>query len=68
MMLAVAKMATKHGVNAEISLDHAMCCGIGACYACVVKIKDSESSDNWKYARTCREGPAFNSDLIYFER
>jgi dihydroorotate dehydrogenase electron transfer subunit len=67
MMIAVAKMASQYGKNAELSMDHAMCCGVGACYACVVKIKDSESSNGWKYVRTCREGPVFSSDLIFFE-
>ena len=67
MMIAVAKMASQYGQKAELSLDHAMCCGVGACYACVIKIKDTESPDGWKYARTCREGPVFSSDLIFFE-
>jgi dihydroorotate dehydrogenase electron transfer subunit len=67
MMIAVAEMASHYGKKAELSLDHAMCCGVGACYACVVKIKDTEMPGSWKYARTCREGPVFSSDLIYSE-
>jgi dihydroorotate dehydrogenase electron transfer subunit len=67
MMIAVAKMASQYGKKVELSMDYAMCCGVGACYACVVKIKDMESSNGWKYARTCREGPVFSSDLIFFE-
>ena len=66
MMIAIAKMASQYDKKVELSLDHAMCCGVGACYACVVKIKDSETPDKgWKYARTCREGPVFSSDLIF---
>jgi len=64
MMIAIAKMASKYEINVELSLDHAMCCGIGACYACVVKVKDNDN-DSWKFARTCREGPVFSSDSIY---
>ena len=67
MMIAIAEMASLYGEKAELSLDHAMCCGVGACYACVVKVKDSGTPDGWKYARTCREGPVFSSDLIYTE-
>jgi len=67
MMIAVAKMASECGRKAELSLDHAMCCGVGACYACVMKIKDTENPNSWQYARTCREGPVFLSDMIYIE-
>ena len=65
MMYAIAKMALQYNETVELSLDHAMCCGVGGCYACVVKIKDSENSSGWKYARTCREGPVFSSDSVF---
>ena len=68
MMIAFAKMASQYGKNAELSMDHAMCCGVGACYACVVKVKDSESSSGWKYVRACKEGPVLSSDLIFLGR
>ena len=67
MMVAMAGLVEKHNTKAELSLDHAMCCGVGACYACVVKIKDSETQDGWKYVRTCREGPVFSSDLFFID-
>lgn len=58
MLEAVSGMVLARGLDAEISLDHAMCCGVGACFACVVKIK-ADNPDGWEYARTCREGPVF---------
>ena len=67
MMIAIAKMAEKHGKIAELSLDHAMCCGVGACYACVIKVKDPDNPASWKYMRTCREGPVFPSNTIFIE-
>ncbi len=67
MMKAMAGLVEKYNNKAELSLDHAMCCGVGACYACVVKIKAPETPDGWKYVRTCREGPVFSSDLFYLD-
>jgi dihydroorotate dehydrogenase electron transfer subunit len=67
MLMATGKMLLQHGLDGELSLDHLMCCGIGACYACVVKIKDDTRSDGWRYARTCKEGPVFNAKTIYYD-
>jgi dihydroorotate dehydrogenase electron transfer subunit len=64
MIMAVAAMLREHRLDGELSLDHRMCCGIGACYACVVKLRDEASPDGWRYARTCREGPVFPSAKI----
>jgi dihydroorotate dehydrogenase electron transfer subunit len=66
MLMAMGKMLLQNGLDGELSLDHLMCCGIGACYACVVKIKDDTRSDGWRYARTCKEGPVFNAKCIYY--
>ena len=65
MMLAMVRMATKYNQKLQLSFDHEMCCGIGACYACVIKVKDSETDNPWKYARTCKDGPVFYSDEIF---
>jgi dihydroorotate dehydrogenase electron transfer subunit len=64
MIMAVARMLRDHGLDGELSLDHRMCCGIGACYACVVKVRD-DSPDGWRYARTCKEGPVFPASRIH---
>lgn len=65
MLLALAKMLQDRGYgDAELSLDHLMCCGVGACFACVVKVK-ADNADNWRYARTCKEGPVFKAAEVY---
>lgn len=61
MLRAVAELVAKAGRDAEISLDHAMCCGVGACFACVVRIRQADAPDGWHYARTCSEGPVFRA-------
>lgn len=70
MLMAVGRMALSAGYPAaELSLDHPMCCGVGACFACVLKVVDTSGlfADGWRYARSCSEGPVFRSDAIYYE-
>ena len=67
MLIALSKMMLERGYpEAEVSLDHLMCCGVGACFACVVKIKD-DNPDGFRYARTCSEGPVFKAAQVYTE-
>jgi len=66
MLQAVSRQALQRGTDAEISLDHAMCCGVGACLACVVKVKADEPP-GWKYVRTCTEGPVFKASQAVWE-
>ncbi len=42
--------------HAYISLEARMACGMGACYACVVKPKEAQEHEN---KRVCKEGPVF---------
>jgi len=41
-----------------------MACGIGICFSCVKKIRDS--SGGWDYRRTCVEGPVFDGADVEF--
>lgn len=66
MLKAVGQMMLERGKDAEISLDHAMCCGVGACFACVVKIK-ADNPDGWEYTRTCKDGPVFKASDAYWD-
>ncbi len=66
MLMALGRKVLALGAHAELSLDHNMCCGVGACFACVVKMKSEESPDGWRYARTCKEGPVFKAGDIHY--
>ena len=66
MLLALGKLTQELAVPAELSLDQHMCCGVGACFACVVKVKDSSSPDGWRYSRSCKEGPVYNATEVYY--
>ncbi len=64
MLLALAKILPEAGYpDAELSLDHLMCCGVGACFACVVKVKDGNGG--WRFSRSCSEGPVFQAKDVY---
>ena len=64
LLKAVAMRATGAGRPGWISMDRHMICGVGACFACIQKIK---GADGQPYnARCCVNGPVFNAtDLIW---
>ncbi len=64
MLKAVGKIAEDFNLPAELSMDEHMCCGVGTCLTCVIKVK---SGDDWEYQRTCTEGPVFDSRQIVWE-
>lgn len=66
MLEAVARLVMRRGLDAEVSLDHVMCCGVGACFACVVK-KKADNENGWEYVRTCLDGPVFLASEIAWD-
>lgn len=66
MLKAVAKVAEDFGLDAEISLDEHMCCGIGACFTCVCKTK-ADNEDGWEYSRSCKDGPVYQASTIHWD-
>ena len=62
MMEAVSQVALKYGVPCEVSLETPMACGIGICFTCVAKIKQTDGQ--WDYHRTCIEGPVFPAEDV----
>lgn len=61
MMAAVSRLARKHSVACEVSLETPMACGIGVCFTCVARIG---TESDWDYKRTCVEGPIFQAESI----
>jgi dihydroorotate dehydrogenase electron transfer subunit len=62
MMEAVAEIAHRFAVPCQVSLETPMACGVGICFTCVAKVRQSDGS--WDYKRTCVEGPIFDADEI----
>jgi len=63
MMHKVAIICEYAGVNAWVSLEEKMACGVGACLGCVVRIRDEAGSH---YEKACKEGPVFKASEVIF--
>ena len=61
MLKAIKDYAIKENVEAQISLEERMACGIGACLGCVCKTKDVDSHSHVNNARVCTDGPVFEA-------
>ncbi len=61
MLKAVSDYAKQNDIEAQISLEERMACGIGACLACVCKSKEVDEHSNVKNKRICADGPVFDS-------
>jgi len=62
MLKAVGALAMEKGFKAWLSLDKRMVCGIGACLACVQKLRKEDGS-TW-IGRVCSDGPIFEAGEI----
>lgn len=61
MLRAVKAYAEEHGIEAQISLEEKMACGIGACLACVCKSKEVDEHSHVHNKRICKDGPVFDA-------
>ena len=64
MLIALGKIMKVKGLPGELSFDHLMGCGVGACFGCVVKVA-ADTPEGWAYARACKDGPVFDIDKCY---
>ena len=62
LLKAVSQRAVGTGAKGWISMDRHMICGVGACFACVQKLK-KPSGEVWN-ARCCVNGPVFKAEEI----
>lgn len=66
MLNAVAEWAAKRKIDAQLSMEERMACGIGACVGCAVKIKKNDG--DWEYKKVCKDGPVFfGSEVVWNE-
>ena len=61
---AIKEYAKEHNIEAWISMEEKMACGIGACLACVCKTKEKDKHTNVNNTRICKEGPVFNAEEV----
>ncbi len=65
MLKALGDRTIAGGFNGWLSLDKHMGCGVGACLACVQRLRDEYNHDYW--GRVCKDGPVFESRQIVWE-
>lgn len=63
MLHAIARIAAARGLEAEVSLDPWMGCGLGTCLGCVVRTQ-GPAEERPKYRCACTEGPVFDAARV----
>jgi dihydroorotate dehydrogenase electron transfer subunit len=65
MLKAVAELARRFGVPAQVSLEEFMACGVGGCAGCAVPvIVDGALA----MKRVCVDGPVFDANAVFPEK
>ena len=62
MLAALARLAARHGIACDVSLENHMACGFGACFSCVAPIRQPDGSTDLR--RVCVEGPVFSAEVV----
>ena len=64
MLRAIKKYAAENKIEAYISLEERMACGVGACLGCVCKTKEIDHHSYVNNARICTDGPVFEANEV----
>ncbi len=64
MLRAIKEYAQAEGVEAYISLEERMACGVGACLGCVAKTTHKDHHSHVNNARICTDGPVFEAKEV----
>lgn len=64
MLRAVKQYAAEHRMEAYISLEERMACGVGACLGCVCRTVKKDGHTHVNNARICTEGPVFDAGEV----
>ena len=61
MLHAIKEYAFANHMEAQLSLEEKMACGIGACLACVCKSTEVDEHSHVHNKRICKDGPVFDA-------
>lgn len=64
MLRGVKAYAGEKGIEAYISMEEKMACGVGACLGCVCKTVGVDDHSKVNNARICKDGPVFKASEI----
>ncbi len=66
MLRGIKAYAAERNIEAQISMEEKMACGIGACLACVCQSTEKDAHSNVHNKRICKDGPVFDATEIDF--
>jgi dihydroorotate dehydrogenase electron transfer subunit len=61
MLRAIKQYAEANNMEAYISLEERMACGVGACLGCVTRTKEIDHHSHVHNARVCTDGPVYDA-------
>lgn len=64
MLRAIKQFAEANQMEAYISLEERMACGVGACLGCVCTTKEIDHHSHVHNARICTDGPVYNAEEV----
>lgn len=62
MLHAVARLARRHELPCQVSLEEFMACAVGGCAGCVVRV---QTPDGPVMKRVCVDGPVFDATSVF---
>jgi dihydroorotate dehydrogenase electron transfer subunit len=62
MLEATARVARRHGVPCQVSLEEFMACAVGGCAGCAVRV---QTPDGPAMKRVCVDGPVFDAAAVF---
>jgi dihydroorotate dehydrogenase electron transfer subunit len=66
MLAALARLIEPYSIPCDVSLENQMACGFGACFSCVIPIRQPDGSSDLR--RVCVEGPVVPAKLVDWAR
>jgi dihydroorotate dehydrogenase electron transfer subunit len=64
MLRAIREYALANHIEAQLSLEERMACGVGACLACVCKTTEKDEHSQVNNRRVCKDGPVFYAEEV----
>lgn len=65
MLKSIAYISEKYNIEAYVSLEERMACGVGACLGCAVEVVSPDGGTQYKMV--CSDGPVFDAQEILWK-
>lgn len=64
MLRALARLTREWDWDCQLCIERPMGCGVGTCLSCVVRLRDPQRPEGWRWALACTDGPVFERDVL----